>query len=43
MAKTKKELEIQARLIYKPEIEICPHCQETLEDRSYYQWWKPVQ
>lgn len=43
MAKTKKELEIRAQYIYKPEIEICPHCKDSLEDRSYYQWRKTVQ
>ena len=43
MAKTTKHLEIQARHIYKPEIEVCPYCGEDLQDRSYYQWRKTVQ
>ena len=33
----------QARYIYKPEIETCPHCGEPLRARSYYQWRKTVQ
>jgi hypothetical protein len=43
MAKTTKHLKIEGRHIYKPEIEACPHCEETLEERSYYQWRKTVQ
>ncbi len=43
MAKTSKQLEIQARHIYRPEIEDCPYCGEALEDRSHYQWRKTVQ
>ena len=43
MAKTTKQLEIAARHIYEPEIEICPHCKEPLRNRSYYQWRKTVQ
>jgi hypothetical protein len=43
MAKTTKQLEIAARHIYEPEIEICPHCKEALQNRSYYQWRKTVQ
>ncbi len=43
MAKTSKDLEIQARYIYRSEIEDCPDCGEALEDRSYYQWRKTVQ
>ena len=43
MAKTAKQLEVKARYIYKPEIETCPHCDEPLRARSYYQWRKTVQ
>jgi hypothetical protein len=43
MAKTAKRLEVQARHIYKPEIEVCPHCGAPLQERSYYQWRKTVQ
>ncbi len=43
MAKRAKHLEIQARYIYKPEIEICPHCGHDLKARSHYQWRKTVQ
>jgi hypothetical protein len=43
MAKTTKQLEIAARHIYEPEIEICPHCKEPVQNRSYYQWRKTVQ
>ncbi len=43
MSKTAKHLEIQARHIYKPEIEICPQCGHDLEERAYYQWRKTVQ
>ncbi len=43
MAKTTKHLEIQARHIYKPAIEVCPYCGEDLKERSYYQWRKTVQ
>ena len=43
MAKRAKHLEIQARYIYKPDIETCPHCGDKLQSRSYYQWRKTVQ
>ncbi len=43
MAKTSKQLEIQARYIYRPENEECPNCGEALEERTYYQWRKTVQ
>ena len=43
MAKIAKHLEVKARHIYKPEIEKCPHCQEPLQERAYYQWRKTVQ
>ncbi len=43
MSKTAKHLEIQARHIYKPEIEICPQCGHDLKERAYYQWRKTVQ
>lgn len=43
MAKVAKDLEVRARHVYKPEIEICPHCKEPLQERSYYQWRKTVQ
>ncbi len=43
MAKRAKHLEIQARYIYKPEIETCPHCGQGLKARLHYQWRKTVQ
>ena len=43
MAKVAKDLKVKARHVYKPEIEICPHCREPLQERSYYQWRKTVQ
>jgi hypothetical protein len=43
MAKTAKHLEVQARRIYKPESEVCPHCGQPLQERAYYQWRKTVQ
>ncbi len=43
MAKRAKHLEIQARHIYKPEIEACPHCGHGLKARLHYQWRKTVQ
>ena len=43
MAKTTNHLGMQTRHIYKPEIKVCPHCGENLEDRLYYQWRKTVQ
>jgi len=43
MAKTAKQLDIQARYIYKAEIEICPHCGQRLQTRRHYQWRKTVQ
>jgi len=43
MAKTAKQLEVQARYIYNPEFENCPHCGEPLRARRYYQWRKTVQ
>ena len=43
MPKTAKHLEAQARYIYHPEIEVCPHCNESLQARPYYQWRKTVQ
>jgi hypothetical protein len=43
MPKTAKQLEVQARYIYNPEFENCPHCGEPLRARGYYQWRKTVQ
>jgi hypothetical protein len=43
MAKTAKQLEVEERHIYKPGIESCPHCDESLRARGYYQWRKTVQ
>lgn len=43
MAKTAKQLEVQGRYIYNPEIEVCPHCGGPLQARLYYQWRKTVQ
>lgn len=43
MVKTAKQLEIQARYIYNPEFENCPHCDKPLRTRRYYQWRKTIQ
>lgn len=43
MPKTAKHLEVRARYIYNPEIEVCPHCKEPLRARRHYQWRKTVQ
>lgn len=43
MTKTAKQLEVQKRYIYNPEIKDCPHCGTPLQARSYYQWRKTVQ
>ena len=43
MAKTTKHLEVKARYIYNPEIEVCVHCGEPLRARRHYQWRKTVQ
>ena len=43
MAKTSKQLEVQERHIYNPEIDVCPHCGECLPARRHYQWRKTVQ
>lgn len=43
MAKTSKQLEIRARHIYKPEIEVCPYCGAKLKERACYLWRKTVQ
>ncbi len=43
MPKRAKQLEIQSRHIYKPEIETCPHCGHKLKARAHYQWRKTVQ
>jgi hypothetical protein len=43
MAKRSKQLKVQARYIYNPEIESCPHCGEALRARRYYEWRKTVQ
>lgn len=43
MAKKSKHLEVQARYIYNPEIEVCPACRERLRARPYYEWRKTVQ
>ena len=43
MAKTSKQLEVQARYIYNPEVEACPHCGEPLRARRHYEWRKTVQ
>ena len=43
MAKRAKHLEVKARYIYNPEFEACPHCDEPLRARPYYQWRKTVQ
>jgi hypothetical protein len=43
MSKTAKHLEVQARHIYNPEIEVCPHCGGALRAKPYYQWRKTVQ
>lgn len=38
-----KHLTVQARYVYQPEIEQCPHCGAPLRARRYYQWRKTVQ
>jgi hypothetical protein len=43
MAKRAKHLEVKARYIYNPEIEVCLHCGEPLQARRHYQWRKTVQ
>jgi hypothetical protein len=43
MAKKSKQLEVQERHIYHPEIDVCPHCGECLQARRHYQWRKTVQ
>jgi hypothetical protein len=43
MSKTAKQLEVQSRYIYKPDFEICPHCESALKTRTFYQWRKTVQ
>ena len=43
MPKTAKYLEVRARHIYNPEFKVCPHCNEPLRARPYYQWRKTVQ
>jgi hypothetical protein len=43
MPKTAKHLEAEARHIYNPEFEVCPHCNEPLQARRHYQWRKTVQ
>lgn len=43
MTKTAKQLEVQERYIYAPEIDTCPHCGEPLAVRGHYQWRKTVQ
>jgi hypothetical protein len=43
MVKTAKQLEVQERYIYHPELENCPHCGKPLQARRYYQWRKTVQ
>jgi len=43
MAKTARQIEVQARHIYNSETNVCPHCEKPLRARSYYQWRKIVQ
>jgi RNA polymerase subunit RPABC4/transcription elongation factor Spt4 len=43
MAKTARQLEVQARHIYNSETKVCPHCEMALRARPYYQWRKTVQ
>jgi hypothetical protein len=43
MSKKAKQLEVQARYIYKSEFKNCPHCGERLWVRPHYQWRKTVQ
>lgn len=43
MARTARQLKVQARHIYNSEIDVCPHCGMPLQARSYYQWRKTVQ
>ena len=41
--KTPKELYSNERIIYKPEISTCPHCEGELELHNYLAWDKTVQ
>lgn len=43
MAKTAKRLEVRARYIHHPEFRFCPHCNDPLRARPYYQWRKTIQ
>jgi len=43
MAKRSKQLKVEARYIYNPEIESCPHCGEALRAQRYYEGRKTVQ
>jgi hypothetical protein len=43
MAKKRKEIEVKAKHIYRPELRQCPECEAELVDRKYYQWRKIVQ
>jgi hypothetical protein len=43
MAKTAKQLEVQARYIYNPEFKVCLHCGDPLRARRHYEWRKTVQ
>jgi hypothetical protein len=43
MTRTRKELQVDARHIYKAEIMHCPHCGAFLETQRHYQWRKTVQ
>lgn len=43
MAKTTKQLEVQARYIYNPELKVCLHCGGPLRARRHYEWRKTVQ
>ena len=42
-ARPHKELQVDARHIYKAEITHCPHCGAPLEAQRHYQWRKTVQ
>lgn len=43
MARTRKELLVNERHIYKTEITHCPHCGAPLQTQRHYQWRKTVQ
>ena len=43
MARTRKQLQVDERHIYKSELADCPHCGAALQTQRHYQWRKTVQ